>query len=449
MDPTLSILLNLLIVTLLTIGNGVFAGAEIAIISVRKTRLSELQDQGSSGASAVFGLRENPERFLATVQIALTILTVTAAALGGAEISGDVAPYMQRLGLDEGAAHTLSFWLMVLVQTFLTITIGELVPKSLAMRYAERYALLLGPVLAGLATVSRPLVRFLTWASNLVLGVFGDSTTFTETRHTREELQQLLDETAVAGNVDEQVSEIASRALDFEDLDASDVMVPRSDIRCIPRGVTAAELSQLAHKVGHARLPVFEGSQENIVGLINVREALAYAHLHGQLEMSALLHPVLFVAENMAAPAVLRELQNQRSHLAVVVDEQGSVRGLVTVEDLVEELVGEIFSENDTPTTQIRVEPDGAALVMANVAVHEVNRELSMELPEGENFSTIAGLCIHLAGRIPAQGDVLQTDEGYRIEVVEATPRRVRLVRIRRSEADTEEDVKPPSPPEP
>lgn len=449
MDPTLSIFLNLLIVTLLTIGNGVFAGAEIAIISVRKTRLAELQDQGSAGASALFGLRENPERFLATVQIALTMLTVTAAALGGAEISGDVAPYMQRLGLEEGPAHTLSFWLMVGVQTFLTITIGELVPKSLAMRYAERYALLLGPVLAGLATVSRPLVRFLTWSSNLVLGVFGDSTTFTETRHTREELQQLLDETAVAGNVDEQVSEIASRALDFEDLDASDVMVPRSDIRCIPRGVTAAELSQLAHKVGHARLPVFEGSQENIVGLINVREALAYAHLHGQLEMGALLHPVLFVAENMAAPAVLRELQNQRSHLAVVVDEQGSVRGLVTVEDLVEELVGEIFSENDTPTTQIRVEPDGAALVMANVAVHEVNRELSMELPEGENFSTLAGLCIHLAGRIPAQGDVLEAEEGYRIEVVEATPRRVRLVRIRRSEADTEETAKPSSPPEP
>lgn len=449
MDPTLSILLNFLIVTLLTLGNGVFAGAEIAIITIRKTRLAELQEQGSSAAGAVLALRENPERFLATVQVAITILTVTAAALGGAEISGSVAPVLESLGLPPGTAQPVAFWLLVVLQTFLSITLGELVPKSLAMRYAERYALFLAPLLSGLATVSRPVVRFLTWASNLVLGIFGDSTTFTETRHTREELQQLLDETAVAGNVDEQVSEIASRALDFEDLDASDVMVPRSDIRCISRGVTAAELSQLAHKVGHARLPVFEGSQENIVGLINVREALAYAHLHGELEMSALLHPVLFVAENMAAPAVLRELQHQRSHLAVVVDEQGSVRGLVTVEDLVEELVGEIFSENDTPTTQIRVEPDGAALVMANVAVHEVNRELSMELPEGENFSTIAGLCIHLAGRIPAQGDVLEADDGYRIEVVEATPRRVRLVRIRRSEADTEEDPKPSSPADP
>lgn len=186
-------------------------------------------------------------------------------------------------------------------------------------------------------------------------------------------------------------------------------------------------------------MPVYEGAIENIVGLINVREALASGHVHGRLDIGTMLHPVPFVAENMSAPGVLRDLQARRSHMAVVVDEQGSVRGLVTVEDLVEELVGEIFSENDAPKPQIRIEPDGAALVPATVAVHEINRELGLELPEGESFSTLAGLCIHIAGRIPAQGDVLVTEEGDRLEVVDASPRRVRVVRIRRAQPPVDE----------
>lgn len=417
-----------------------FAAAEIAVISLRKTRLSELMEEGSSAAAAVVALRENPERFLATVQVGLTLLSSTASAFGGAAIADRISALLGEDPANPGWASAASLAVVVGGVSYLNIVIGELVPKSLAIRYAEGYALFIAPVILGVAAIARPAVWMLTRSSNLILRIFGDSTTFTEARHTREELQQLLDETANAGTVAEHVSEIASRALDFEDLDASDVMVPGSDIRAISRSCTLSELVAFAQRGGHARVPVYEGSVENIVGLINVREALAHGHQHGSLDIGAVLHPVLFVAENMAAPDVLRDLQARRSHMAVVVDEQGSVRGLVTVEDLVEELVGEIFSENDAPKTQIRVEADGSALVPATVPVHEINRELGFDLPEGESFSTLAGLCIHLAGRIPAQGDALSTEDGYLLEVVDASPRRVRMVRIRRVETESAEE---------
>lgn len=406
--------------------------AEIAVISVRKTRLNEMVESGNSGARAVTQLRANPERFLATVQIGMNVCTSAMSVFGGATIATRIEAVLVNVAVIAPYAHTISLTIVVAGISYMVLVVGELVPKSLALRYSERLSVFVAPMLLGLASIARPAVWLLTSSSNLILRFFGDSTSFTEARHSREELQQLLDETADAGTVNEQVSEIASRALDFEDLDVSDVMVPRSAIRAVPRAATLAELTALVQRGGHARMPVFDGSVENIVGFINVREALAHGLVNGTLDIGRVLHPVLFVAENMSAPAVLRDLQARRSHMAVVVDEQGSVRGLVTVEDLVEELVGEIFSENDAPNAEIHLDADGAAVVAGTVAVHEVNRNLGLELPEGENFSTLAGLCIHLAGRIPAQGDQLVTEEGYHIDVLDASPRRVRLVRIRK-----------------
>lgn len=421
--------------------------AEIAVISVRKTRLTELVESGHVGARAVAQLRGNPERFLATVQIGINVCTSAMSVFGGATIATRIEAVLLQVPLLAPYAHTISLTLVVVGIAYLVLVIGELVPKSLALRYSERLSLFVSPMLLGLASIARPAVWLLTNSSNLILRFFGDSTSFTEARHSREELQQLLDETADAGTVNEQVSQIASRALDFEDLDASDVMVPRSAIRAVPRAASLAEVTALVQRGGHARMPVYDGSVENIVGFINVREALAHGLVTGTLDIGRVLHPVMFVAENMSAPGVLRDLQARRSHMAVVVDEQGSVRGLVTVEDLIEELVGEIFSENDAPNAEIHLDGDGAAVVAGTVPVHEVNRNLGLELPEGENFSTLAGLCIHLAGRIPAQGDQLQTEEGYQIDILDASPRRVRLVRIRKpqppgngvEEEDTEE----------
>ncbi len=422
---------EILIVFALILLNGVFAGAEIAILSLRKTRLTELVEEGSGSARAVAKLREDPESFLATVQIGITVVGATAAAFGGASIAGDLTPVLAAVPVLAPFAEKLALGLVVATVSFLSLVLGELVPKSLALRAGESYALFIGRPLAAVAWAGRPVVALLTGASNLVLRLFGDRTNFSETRLSREEIQQIVDEAATAGSVDPHAGEIASRALEFSTLDAYTVMVPRADLVLLPKSADAQEIARVARKSGHARVPVYDGSPDNVVGFVNVRDALAEATLGPSFSLDALIHPVPFVADSMPAPALLKRLQAERAHLALVIDEQGTIVGLVTIEDLLEELVGDILSENDKPVVEPAREADGTWVLAGNTPIHEANRRLSIELPEGD-FATLAGLCLSLARTIPVVGTVLVTEDGTILEVVDATPRRVRRVRIKR-----------------
>ncbi|MFZ5479232.1 MAG: hemolysin family protein [Myxococcota bacterium] len=423
---------EIFVILALVLLNGVFAGAEIAILSLRKTRLAELVEDGSSAARAVVRLREDPEAFLATVQIGITVVGATAAAFGGASLTAELAPLIAAVPGLARFADDVAFGLVVGTVSFLSLVLGELVPKSLALRAGETYALLIGRPLAGLAWFGQPVIALLTGTSNLVLRLFGDRTTFSETRLSREEVQQVVEEAATAGAVDPHAGEIASRALEFSALDAYTVMVPRADIVMVPKDADAAALARAARSSGHARLPVYEGTVDNVVGFVNAREALAEAILGPSWSLDAFLHPVVYVPDVMTAPVVLRKLQSERAHLALVIDEQGTISGLISMEDLLEELVGEILSENDKPRAKLARETDGSWVIAGNVPLHEVSRELGIELPEGD-YSTVAGLVIALGGRIPAPGERVTTEEGITLEVVESTPRRVRTVRIRRS----------------
>lgn len=411
--------------------NGVFAGAEIALLSLRKTRLNELVETGSQRAQAVARLREHPEGFLATVQIGITVVSATAAAFGGASVAERLAPVLAAIpGLEE-AAPSVALGTVVVAVSFLSLVLGELVPKSLALRAGEDYALLIGRPLEALAWVARPLVILLTGASNLVLRIFGDRTTFTETRLSREEIQQIMEEAATTGSVDPHAGEIASRALEFSTLDAYTVMVPRNEVTLLPKSATIAELAEVTRRTGLSRIPLYEDAPDNIVGFVNVRDVLSEAALGRAKAPAEFMHAALYVPDGMPAPAVLRTLQEKRTHLAIVLDEQGTFVGLLTVEDLVEELVGEILSENDRPRTSLTREPDESWMIAGNTPLHEVNRVIGIELPEGD-FATIAGLCLSIAGVIPTAGTTLITEDGTSLEIVEATPRRIKRVRLRR-----------------
>jgi putative hemolysin len=424
-------LFEIMVIVALILLNGVFAGAEIAILSLRKTRLAELVEEGSGSARAVAKLREDPESFLATVQIGITVIGATAAAFGGASIAGALTPYLAAVPGLEAFAEKLALGIVIAAVSFLSLVLGELVPKSLALRSGESYALLIGRPLAFVAWAARPAVALLTGTSNVVLRVFGDRTNFSETRLSREEIQQIVGEASTAGSVDPHAGEIASRALDFSTLDAYTVMVPRTDLVMAPKSADGQTLARVARECGHARVPVYDGSVDNVVGFVNVREALAAATLDPNFTLDALIHPVPFVADSMPAPALLKRLQADRAHLALVIDEQGTIVGLVTIEDLLEELVGEIFSENDKPEVEPTREADGSWILPGNTPIHEANRRMAFELPDGD-FATLAGLCFALAGNIPAVGTVLETEDGVTLEVVDATPRRIRRVRIRR-----------------
>ncbi len=423
-----------LIILGLALLNGVFAGAEIAILSVRKTRLGELLAEGRRGAGAVTALRGAPERFFATVQIGITVIGAAAGAFGGSTLTVRVEPLLARLPVLGAYAHELAFIVVVSFIAYLSLVLGELVPKSLALRAAERYALITAPLLRGLAWVTRPFVWFLTQSSNAVLRIFGDKTNFTETRVSPEELQQLLDEASRTGAVHPRVGEIASRALDLGALTAFDVMIPRGQVIAVPKTARREELIELVLERGHSRMPVYEGTIDHIIGYIYAKDLTALSLEKDLIHVQDIVREATFVPETMRAVELLQMMQAKRLHQVIVVDEMGGVAGLVTMEDLVEELVGEIFSEWDEAVSlPVTRESDSTVVASGSAALREVDRVLGTHLDEATDANTVGGLCMHLANAVPERGAAFTTN-GVRLEVLAATRQRIQRVRISRSE---------------
>ncbi len=421
---------ELAVILLLVLTNGIFSGAEIALLSVRKTRLQELIDEGSHSARAVLALRDNPERFLATVQIGITVVGATAAAFGGASIAQRLAGVLVGLGVSADTAEELALALVVGLVSYLSLVVGELVPKSLALRYSERYALFISRPLRALSRVMRPVVWLLTFSSNLVLRFFGDKTSFTESRLSADELQQLVEEAARSGSVDPRTGDIASRAFEMAGLTAADVMVPRARVVALRRHAPPEEIQRVLLEEGHSRMPVYEGTPDHIVGYVIAKDLLGVALEKPLILLEDVMRPAFYVPETTRALDLLRKMQERRTPMAIVVDEQGGMSGLVTMEDLLEELVGEIFSEHEVPPESFRREPDGTILLEAEANIRDINRAVGLELPEGDTFSTVGGLCLSLAGDIPAPKTRLTLPDGTVLEVVEASPRRVKRVRL-------------------
>jgi putative hemolysin len=419
------------ILALIVLG-GVFSGAEIAIVAVRKTRMEELAEEGRSGARSVLRLRDQPERFLATVQIGVTVVGATAAAFGGSALAEHLSPWLARISWLRAHAHEVALAIVVAGVSYLSIVLGELVPKSLALRAAERYAMWVAKPLLGLSYLARPLVWALSASANWLLRPFNDATTFTEARHSAEELQQLVEEATKAGSIHPEAGEIAARALELPELRITDVMVPRQEVVMIPRHAPPEELGRYLRDYKFSRLPVYEDRTDNVVGYVNVKDLMGLILDNEPLELQRALRPAYFVPESKLAVELLKEMRGKRLPFAVVVDEQGGISGIVTLEDLVEELVGDIFDEHARQAPQlIKKETGGSAIVNGATPIRQINRALGLELPEEGSWTTVAGLALALAGRVPSVGEVLPLPNGVTLEMVDVSPRRVRSIRVR------------------
>jgi putative hemolysin len=423
------LIIDLFILLLLIVGNGLFAGTEIAVLTSRRGRIQELADAGHRGAAAVVALRKNPERFLATVQVGITVVSATGAVFGGEAIARPLGSALVTLGFGEYAGE-VAFVLVVALVSYLSLVIGELVPKSIALRFADRYATVVGRPLAMLAVAMRPLIWFLTASSNVVLRLFGDRTSFTEARLSRDELRDLVQDAAKTGSIDSPSSEIASRAIGFGEVTVAELCVPRGLITALPRHASAEEVKRVLLEEGHSRMPVHDGALDQMVGYVVAKDILSLAWESPLVILEDILRPVYFVPPTAKASDVLRELQRRRTQLAIVLDEHGMVVGLVTTEDLVEELVGEIFSEHEPE--RVHRDADGSWVVDASMPIREVNRDLGLELPDGDEWTTLAGLVIGQAGAIPSVGTIVRAEGSATIEVIEATAQRVVRVRISR-----------------
>ena len=423
-------LIEVVIVLVLVGANGLFAGAEIAVLSARRGHVLEGVRRRDRRALAVQALRDQPERFLATVQIGITVVGSAAAAFGGARLAADVAPLLERAGV--GYAEEVGFALVVAGISYLSLVLGELVPKSLALRYADGYAFLAARPLIVLAQVARPLVWLLTRSSNLVLALFGDRTSFVEGKLSRDELRELVGEAGKSGSIDVPSSEIAARALELGDVSVAEVMVPRTRIVGLARDASPAEVKRVLLEEGHSRMPVYDGELDRVVGYVVARDVLALQWEQGLVVLQDIVRPVVTVTQSMRIADALRQLQARRVQLAIVVDEHGGVAGLVTIEDILEELVGDILDEHDAPDELVQVEPNGDVLVPGWAPLRKVNRALGLALPIARECTTIAGLCLALALTVPQRGERLSAG-GAVLEIVDASPRRVRTVRVVRA----------------
>lgn len=400
------------------------------MVAVRKTRLQALAEAGSGAARAVLALKQHPERFLASVQIGITLVSVAAAAYGGASIALKVEPLIARVPSLAPYASDVALAGVIVGVAYLSIVVGELVPKSLALRNAERYALAVGRVLLTLSYLARPVVWLLTASSNLVLRPFGDRTNFTETRHSAEELQQLVGEAMTAGSVNKGAGEIASRALELPELTAQDVMVPRREVVCLRRHSSGDELRRVLLEHTYSRMPVLE-TPERVVGYVSIKDLLALAWERELLVLDDVMRPPPFVPATKKAIDLLRQMQATATPFAIVVDEHGLMLGIVTLEDLLEEVVGEIFNERvGASQALVEQQAQSEATVAGATPIRELNRSLALQLPDEGGYHTVAGLCLFTLGRIPQAGESLCFDGGVRITVVDASPRRIRSVRL-------------------
>lgn len=430
---------ELVLIVVLIVAGGVFAGAEMAVVSLRKSRLEELAEEGRSGARAALALKNDPERFLATVQVGITVIGATAAAFGGASIAQRLAPLFATIGWLSEHADDVALAAVVAGVSYLSIVVGELVPKSLALRAAERYALWVGRPLLALSWLTRPIVWLLSSSANLLLRPFGDATTFTETRYSVEELQQLVGEATKAGTIHPDAGAIASRAMDMPELRIRDVMVPRQDIVMLDIDAPPEALARILRDHVHSRMPVYEDRIDNVVGYVTVKDLLGAALEQQPIELSALVRPPNFVPESMRAVDLLKDMRQRSLKFAIVVDEQGGVAGVVALEDLVEELVGDIFSEHSRHVPQLlEKEPGGSVVVSGATPIRELNRRLGVDLPEDGDWKTVGGLAMALAGRVPSAGEVLPLENGVSLEMMDVSPRRVCAVRIRPAASTTE-----------
>ena len=434
---------QLAIILALVLANGLFSGAEIALVSVRATRLQELVDQGHASARAALALKQQPERLLATIQVGITVIGATAAAVGGASVAERLAPVIAQVEWLRPRADQLALGSVIAFVSYLSIVLGELVPKSLALRSAQGYALLVARPLQAVAWFARPVVRLLTGSSNLILKPFGDRTNFSEALYSADELQQLVEDAKKSGSLHPQAAEIASRAFDFVELTALEVMVPRREVVMLARAATMAEVQQITTKHTYTRMPVHDTDADDIVGYVNIKDLALLGWRGASPKLDDVMRPAHFVPDSKRAVDLLKEMQAQHIPMSIVLNERGGLVGIITIEDLIEELVGEIFADYGRVVTEpFTAQTDGTWVALGTAPIRDLNRSLELDLPDDGDWNTIAGLFIGLAGRIPMKGDRQHLPNGVVMEIIDASPRRIRSVRLHPA-APTEHSAQP------
>jgi CBS domain containing-hemolysin-like protein len=437
-----SVLVKLALVFLLVLANGYFVAAEFAMVSVRHSRIAALVADGDKRARVVLRFLDDLNAFISTVQVAITVASLVLGALGETTFAAILEPLFARLPapVSTVATHGLASTLAIIIVTYLHLLIGEYVPKALALDRAEKIAL----------SVARPMVLFYKvfklpiWTVNksgqLVLKMFGLQQHGDHTvAYNEDELRHLIALSQKSGHVLEDERQLINNVFDFTEATVESVMIPRTQIEALDAELTSAQMLDLVEQVGYSRMPVYHGSLDSILGIV-LHKDLSRLVRHGG-ELNEIIRPAVFLPTSVRLHDALRSLRRSSAHMAMVVDEHGGVEGLVTLEDLLEEIVGDIRDEHDEVVAQqIKQESDDSFKVSGALSIRDANRRLQLGLPESDSYHTVAGFMMARAGRLLRPGDQIEYN-GLRL-TVESTERN----RIVEAKVEKQKEENVPSP---
>jgi len=434
-------LVELLIIAILVAFNGVFVAAEIALVTVRRSRMRQLSDEGDARAKRVTRMTENPAGLLATIQLGITFIGFLAAAFAGASIAGQIAAWLQGVGF-AGSSDIIALLIVTTFVSVVTIIFGELVPKTLALAHAERYALTLARPVQVLGRILSPVVWFLTTVTQAVTRLLGVRDVSSDDAITREELLILFERGSEQGTIEAEEEQMIGGVLELGEQRAHEVMVARVDMVTLEADASLAEIVEVIVSEGHSRIPVYEDNIDNIIGMLYAKDLLPYLVGEDRTpSIRMLLRTPLFVPESMLVDDLLRSLQRRRVHIAIVLDEHGGTAGLVTIEDMLEEIVGEIQDEYDEEDPMIVPLGDHRARIDGRADVDDMleHFETALDGDDQEEFDTVGGLVYHYIGGVPAVGDAVEVD-GLKITVEATDGRRVRTVHVVHTPPEPEQD---------
>ncbi len=437
--------LQIMVLVILILLNAFFAASEIAFISLNDAKINKQAKEGDKKAKQIRKMLENPSRFLSTIQIGITLSGFLSSAFASETFANILAPNLNELMpfLSIDTWQTISIVIITLILSFFTLVFGELVPKRLAMKHYEKIAYSSIRIIKVIYILTLPIVKLLTVATNMISKIFGVSENEEEVV-TEEEIKMMIDEGEEKGSIDEEEKELINNVFEFNDTTVSEVMTPRKDIFAVDVDTTVSEFVENLEEYKHSRIPVYEENIDNIIGVLYLKDVLKYVKNKRTVELSTVIRPAYFVPETKPIDDLLKELQKNKNQIAIVLDEYGGTAGLITVEDILEELVGNIYDEYDEVETECEKIDDNTYMLSGGITIYELKKILDVDIPEGD-YDTLSGYLLDILGRIPEDTEkpIIETDKvTYKIEEYEEK----RIIKVKacknnqEDKTDVEED---------
>jgi len=425
-------LLGILALVVLVLLNGYFVASEFALVSVRRTKIDQLVNENVSSARSVQAILKKLDLYIASTQLGITMASLSIGFVAEPAIEHLIAPALKNAGLEESTVKTISFATAFIISTILHIVFGELAPKTLALQRSEQTSLAVAVPLLIFTTIFRPVIISLNWLGNAVVKLFGlEPDTGHRAAYSSEEIRMIVDSSGQAGVFEQQAQEMLENVFEFQDTPVKAIMVHRTEVEAMEKGSSLREMVALRKKFSYSRLPVFDETVDNIIGIVHTQDALLHVDELDSTTVDDLMRPAFFVPENMKVRDLFSSLKKQKSHMAIVVDEFGGMSGLVTLENVLEELVGDIYDETDEEEEDDERLSENEYLVEADLHIDDVETLLDIELDgrDSGEFETIAGYIFSKLGYIPQIGETVRAS-GWDFEIVDASERQIKKVRI-------------------